>query len=156
MKRILPCLRLLLISLPFCLLPLTGCGSSDGKETIERDTLALLTTKIQQCSRLYSAEYRVRKIVTHEDAVRLQGSLFNQQFSITMPFSSRKLAVPIDATLKGCIDFSAFGKDNVHRIGKKIELVLPDPQIILYLLFSYSLPDLVQGVYITSRCQHFP
>ena len=108
-----------------------SCGGAADSERIERDTLALLTTQVRSCNRLYSAEYRVRKIVTHDDAVKLRGSLFDWQFNIGLPLSTRKIAVPIDATLNGCIDFAHFGKDNVHRHGKAIEIVLPDPQIVL-------------------------
>ena len=132
MKRCTFCTIFICILLSLSMMLTTGCsGNGDESERIERDTLSVLTTKVRQCSRLYSAEYRVRKIVTHDDAVRLQGSLFSRQFSINLPFSKRQIAIPVDATLKGCIDFSEFGADNVVRHGKTIEIILPDPQIVL-------------------------
>ena len=34
------------------------------------DTVPMLITQVQQCAKLYTAEYRVHKIVTHDDVVR--------------------------------------------------------------------------------------
>lgn len=111
---------------------LFSCGSgSEDSDQIVHDTLAVITTKVQQCSRLYGAEYRVRKIITHNEAVKFHGSIFNQHFSVQLPFSSRKIAIPIDATFKGGIDFSKFSADNVRRYGEQIEIILPDPEIVL-------------------------
>lgn len=55
----------------------------------------------------------------------------NQEFSIDLPFGERKIAIPIDATLKAYIDFSEFNEGNVRKKGNKVEIILPDPQIIL-------------------------
>ena len=93
------------------------------------DTVPLLITQIQKCSKLYTAEYRVHKIVTHDDVVRLKGSLLKRDFDIKMPFGDRKVAIPIDAKLKAYIDFSDFSEKNIERDGKKITIVLPDPQV---------------------------
>ena len=95
------------------------------------DTVPLLITQIQKCSKLYTAEYRVHKIVTHDDVVRLKGSLLKRDFDIKMPFGDRKVAIPIDAKLKAYIDFSAFSEKNIERQGKKITIVLPDPQVTM-------------------------
>ena len=43
----------------------------------------------------------------------------------------RKIAIPIDATLKAYIDFYDFSENNVKKHGNKIEIILPDPKIIL-------------------------
>ena len=95
------------------------------------DTVPLLITQIQKCSKLYTAEYRVHKIVTHDDVVRLKGSLLKRDFDIKMPFGDRKVAIPIDARLKAYIDFSTFSEKNIERQGKKITIVLPDPQVTM-------------------------
>ena len=41
------------------------------------------------------------------------------------------MAIPIEATVKAYIDFSAFSDANVRRTGQKIEVTLPDPSIVL-------------------------
>lgn len=95
------------------------------------DTLPMLVTQVRHCSRLYTAEYQVHKIVTHDDVVRLRGSLLNRQFNIQLPLGDRKIAIPIDAKVKASIDFSLFSEKNVERHGSKITLVLPDPEVWL-------------------------
>ena len=93
------------------------------------DTVPMLIMQMQKCSKLYTAEYRVHKIVTHDDALRLKGSLLKKQFDIKLPMADRKIAIPIDAKLKAYIDFSDFSEKNIERDGKKITIVLPDPQV---------------------------
>ena len=93
------------------------------------DTVPMLIMQAQKCSKLYTAEYRVHKIVTHDDALRLKGSLLKKQFDIKLPMADRKIAIPIDAKLKAYIDFSDFSEKNIERDGKKITIVLPDPQV---------------------------
>ena len=93
------------------------------------DTVPMLIMQVQKCSKLYTAEYRVHKIVTHDDALRLKGSLLKKQFDIKVPMADRKIAIPIDAKLKAYIDFSDFSEKNIERDGKKITIVLPDPQV---------------------------
>ncbi len=43
----------------------------------------------------------------------------------------RKIAIPIDATLKAYIDFDGFSAENVERDGTKITITLPDPKVKL-------------------------
>lgn len=54
-----------------------------------------------------------------------------KDFSINLPLGSRKIAIPMDATLKAYIDFADFNEDNVKRQGDKIEIILPDPHVTL-------------------------
>lgn len=95
------------------------------------DTLPMLITQVRRCSRLYTAEYRVHKIVTHDDVLRLKGSLLQRQFNIKLPLGDRKIAIPINAKLKAWIDFSQFSERNIERHGDKITIVLPDPQVTM-------------------------
>lgn len=81
------------------------------------DTVPMLIMQVQKCSKLYTAEYRVHKIVTHDDALRLKGSLLKKQFDIKVPMADRKIAIPIDAKLKAYIDFSDFSEKNIERDG---------------------------------------
>jgi hypothetical protein len=117
------------------LLVATGCHNS-GKESEQVtyqsiDTVPMLIMQIQKCSRLYTAEYHIHKIVTHDDVVKLRGSLLKQDFNIKLPLGNRKVAIPMDATLKAYIDFGSFSERNIERHGNKITIYLPDPKVML-------------------------
>ena len=95
------------------------------------DTVPMLILQVQKCSKLYTAEYRVHKIVTHDDALRLKGQLMSKQFNLKVPLADRKIAIPMDAKIKAYIDFSDFSEQNVERNGDKITIILPDPQVVM-------------------------
>ncbi|MDD6895498.1 MAG: DUF4230 domain-containing protein [Prevotellaceae bacterium] len=112
----------------------TGCKEKQKEKSVgnvvERtDTTAVLIMQIQKCSKLYTAEYDIHKIVTHSDEKRLKGKLLNHNFDVRMPLGERKIAIPINVKLKAYIDFTAFGKDNVTIKEGKIEITLPDPRV---------------------------
>ena len=112
----------------------TGCKEKQkesGEENVVEkiDTTAVLIMQIQKCSKLYTAEYDIHKIVTHSDEKRLKGKLLNHNFDVRMPLGERKIAIPINVKLKAYIDFTAFGKDNVTIKEGKIEITLPDPRV---------------------------
>ncbi len=114
------------------LLSTIACGRSDkAEENQQMDTIPLMVMQIQKCSKLYTAEYNVHKIVTHDDQMRLRGTILSQQFDIPLPVGNRKIAIPMDAKLKAYIDFNDFSAKNVRRSGDKIEVLLPDPQVEL-------------------------
>ena len=115
---------------------MTACGhqaeqQGESSEPVVIDTIPQMVMQIQQCSRLYTAEVKVHKIVTHDDVVRLKGNLMSKQFSIPLPLGERKIAIPMDATLKAYIDFSEFDEKSIERDGDKITILLPDPQVVL-------------------------
>ena len=126
-----------IVSFLTTILLLAGCSCSgdapDKKPVVYQsiDTVPMLVMQIQKCSRLYTTEYKVHKIVTHDDVVRLQGSLLKQNINIRLPLGDRKVAIPIDATLKAYIDFSDFSEANIERDGNKITILLPDPKVEL-------------------------
>lgn len=95
------------------------------------DTVPMLITQVQKCSKLYTAEYRVHKIVTHDDALRLKGQLMSKAFDVKLPLGDRKIAIPMDAKIKAYIDFSEFSAQNIERSGNKINIILPDPQVVM-------------------------
>ena len=95
------------------------------------DSVPMLILQIQKCARLYTAEYKVHKIVTHDDVIKLKGTVFQQSFDITMPLGDRKIAIPMDATLKAYIDYSQFSEKNIERQGQHITILLPDPKVTL-------------------------
>ena len=112
---------------------LMACGNK-GKKDVETDqsnTTPMMVLQIQKTSRLYTTEYRLHKIITHKDVKSITGKVFNQSFHIDLPLGKRKIAIPIDATLKAYIDFNNFTSKNIKRVGKKIEIILPDPRIVL-------------------------
>lgn len=114
------------------LLCLASCSHQDTKQdALSVDTIPMLVTQIQQCSRLYTVEAHVHKIVTHDDDIKLKGSFLKSNFNFTVPGSTRKVAIPMDATVKAYIDFNGFSEKNVQRHGEQIEIILPDPKVTL-------------------------
>ena len=106
-------------------------GGKAESEAAPVDTVPVMVMQIRKCSKLYTAEYKVRKIVTHDDEVELKGSLFRRKFNIAVPMSSRKIAIPVDAKLKAYVDFGGFSEKNVDIDGDKVEIILPDPKVEL-------------------------
>ena len=108
---------------------------SQNQQTEEKanviDTIPVMVMQIQKCSRLYTAEAHVHKIITHDDQLNLKGSFMKKDFNIHIPGSNRKVAIPMDATIKAYVDFEGFSQKNVSRKGDKIEIILPDPKLVL-------------------------
>jgi hypothetical protein len=130
-KRLTPILFLLL---------LTGCHSTpkaedSGTKTATEapktrtDSIGMLVAAVRNNSRLYTSEFHVHKIITHSDESRLKGSILGMKYDIGIPVGSRRIAIPIDATLKGYIDFSDFSSGNVIFDENRIEIILPDPAV---------------------------
>jgi len=109
----------------------TEHSSEEANAVTTMDSIPLLVTQVRKCAKLYTAEYKVHKIVTHDDVVRLKGSLLQRTFNIALPLGDRKIAIPIDAKLKAWIDFSQFNEENIERDGDRITIVLPDPQVTM-------------------------
>lgn len=113
---------------------LLSCGKSEKQMTysqLTRDSIPALIMQVQKTSKLYTADFKVHKIITHDDELKLKGTILQQDFDIPLPLGSRKVAIPMDATVKAYIDFSGFSEKNVKREGDKIEILLPDPQVEL-------------------------
>ena len=110
---------------------MAACRDKAPETTPHTDTIPMLIMQIQKCSRLYTAECRLHKIITHDDKVSLRGKFMSQDYDIGLPLGNRKIAIPIDATVKAYIDFADFAADNIRREGDKIELILPDPKVAL-------------------------
>jgi hypothetical protein len=112
---------------------MTGCKSENGDTTqvIVTDTVPSLVIQIQKCARLYTTEYHIHKIVTHNDILKLKGNILRKDIDIKLPLGERKIAFPMDATLKAYIDFSDFSESNIERNGDKITILLPDPKVVM-------------------------
>ena len=125
-----------IIILAVAALAASGSGCKEKPKATESvvektDTTALIIMQLQKCSRLYTAEYDIHKIVTHSDEKRLKGKLFDHEFDVRMPLGDRKIAIPINVRLKAYVDFGSFGEENVSRKGNKIEVTLPDPRVVV-------------------------
>lgn len=125
--------KLLFIILSATILAFSACLQK--QPTAEKvnviDTIPVMVMQIQKCSRLYTAEAHVHKIITHDDQLNLKGSFMKKDFNIHIPGSNRKVAIPMDATIKAYVDFEGFSQKNVSRKGDKIEIILPDPKLVL-------------------------
>lgn len=115
----------------FAALAAAGCSRkpTPRQQPESVDTIPMLVMQVQKCSRLYTAEYKMHKIITHDDEIRMKGKFLNQDYDVALPMGSRKIAIPIDATVKAYIDLSSFSEKNVRRFGDKIDVTLPDPRI---------------------------
>lgn len=111
-----------------------SCNKPDAPKGVEVpplvDTTVTLVMQVSQCARLYTAECVVRKVVTHSDAPRLQGNVMGIDVDMPLRMGERKVAIPIDVTLKAYVDFSRFSARQIHRTDSSITLVLPDPVIV--------------------------
>lgn len=130
-------MRYLLHSFIFtlCLSLLLSCGSSDEQEVLTAeectDSVAVIVNKIAECSRIHTAEMQMHKVVVAEDPLNVGGSIFGTNFNIDIPLGDRKIAIPMNATVKAYIDLSKFSKENVKIDGKDILIELPKPAITL-------------------------
>jgi hypothetical protein len=91
----------------------------------------MMVQQIKECSRLYTAEYKVHKIITHSDTSKISATVLGQKLNLNLPGGRRKVAIPIDAVLKAYIDFSNFSEDNVRSEGGKIYIDLPNPHVVI-------------------------
>ncbi len=118
----------------------TACTST----TVREDTTASATDPavvdsvdlvmaIARTAKLHTAEYHVHKIVTHSDVKFLRTTLLGHTLDTRLSLGDRKIAIPIDVTLKAYIDFSGFNESQVERSpdGQKIHITLPDPKVVV-------------------------
>lgn len=109
-----------------------GCSHETEKpavDTVWIDTLGVMLTQIQRCSRLNTAEVKVHKIITHDDITNLSGKILGKEISIDLPTGKRKVAIPLYATIKASIDMGKVTDQDIVRDGDKIEIFLPQPDV---------------------------
>lgn len=115
------------------LLFVVGCtrsGSGDDSEKTEQDKVSLMRD-LQKCSRIYTSEYQVSKIVIHKEEKRIHGKLLGIPLNIGIAGGKRVIAIPIMGIVKGYVDMGELKEENVIRHGDSIEIILPDPHIEL-------------------------
>lgn len=127
--------KLLFVCVAIAALFLTSCQyfkkSSPNTVQSAQDTQTQIVSQIQECSRIYTAEYEVSKIIIHEDEKRIKGNLAGIGINIGLAGTQRVIAIPITGVLKGYVDLSDIKPENV-RIGKdSIEVIMPDPKVEL-------------------------
>ena len=112
-----------------------ACGGRQGAKAAPEkpmiDTMQTLVMQAQRCSRLYTTEYSIHKVITHDDQLALKGKLLGHDYNMQLPLGKRKIAIPVDATVKAYIDFSGFSAKNVRRDSSHVEIILPDPHVVL-------------------------
>lgn len=126
---------ILLFCISACLPMLTACDQKEASDAttniMDADTLQLLLLQAKQCSRLYTTEFHVHKIVTYEDLVNVKGKFFNRDYTFRLPLGERKIAFPMEATLKGYIDMEQLSTDSFVRDGDKLTVILPAPKVVM-------------------------
>ncbi len=116
---------------PLLFLPLLVACSTREEPPAEAVKEVDLANEIRQCSRIYASEYQVSKIVVQRDQRRIKGHLLGIDVDMATPGGERVIAVPIEGVLKAYVDMAELTDENVHRFGDTIEIVLPDPKIML-------------------------
>ncbi|MCQ2234035.1 MAG: DUF4230 domain-containing protein [Paludibacteraceae bacterium] len=119
-------IKKIFLSISICLSFCCSCNQPQ-KERNNDDKLAELTLNISNCSRLYTTECQLRKIVAFND----KGALCLNNTEIISKPGERKIAIPIDVTVKAYVDFSGFKVDQIVRdsANNSISVLLPDPHI---------------------------
>ena len=98
---------------------------------IRTEKMQRLASTIRKCSRLYATEYHIHKIITHDDELKLKGSVLGFDYDFKLPVGSRSIAIPMDAVVKCFVDFGQFDTGQVEYNDNKLTIILPDPQIEL-------------------------
>lgn len=96
-----------------------------GCRSVAEDKRSLALSALENTPRLYVVQYNVHKILTYEDLSTLDGQLLGEKFSIPI-VGDRKIALPVDATIKGYIEFNGSTEDEVDD---KIIVTLPEPRL---------------------------
>ena len=126
------CMKYLLLASCFFLFACGKSGKTDeDNNKVKIDTTTTIVNQIVRCSRLYTTEYKIHKLVTHADTRRLEGKILSVPVSLPLTVGDRKIAIPIDVTVKAYIDFSDFSAARIQRTEKGIVVTLPNPKVIV-------------------------
>lgn len=125
-------MRQMILLLPLLAALMTACHSGEATEgtSAQVDTVNLVM-RISQQSRLYTAEYNIHKIVTHDDLLQVKGNFLGIKYNKSLPIGDRKIAIPIDVTMKAYIDFTTFGNKNIEQRGDYLHIILPDARVVV-------------------------
>ncbi|MCF0198621.1 MAG: DUF4230 domain-containing protein [Bacteroidaceae bacterium] len=112
-------------------LALMGCTDRQQDSTPATADSTQWTETVAQWQQLEAAEYHIHKLVTQSDPDIFRSSLFGHRWSRRFSVGDRKVAVPIDVTMKVVFDFSSFGAENVRLQGQRLFVTLPDPRLVV-------------------------
>lgn len=128
---------LLLLSLLIGVSLSTGCSRSEEPAEASTDSTAekvdskrLLVMTVRGCSRLYLTEMHIRKLVTFTDEPSVKGTVLGMPVDVPTRWGKRRIAIPLDVTLKAYVDMAAFDETNVERTDSTLTLTLPDIRIM--------------------------
>ena len=89
----------------------TGCAKTEPED--KAPSAADVVMRLQNTDRLYVPEYIVHKIITAEDLNRVRGSFMGYDFTVDLAIGQRKIAIPMDASIKAYIDFGSVTEDDI-------------------------------------------
>ena len=89
---------------------------------IRTEKMQRLASTIRKCSRLYATEYHIHKIITHDDELKLKGSVLGFDYDFKLPVGSRSIAIPMDAVVKCFVDFGQFDTGQVDYNDNKLTI----------------------------------
>ena len=107
-----------------------GTDSVRSEQAIRTDTVARIVMEVNKQARLYTTEAVIHKLVTYSDAPSLEGQIVGIPVKVPTRVGDRKIAIPIDVTLKAYIDFAQFDSRNVECRDGKIVITLPYPCLV--------------------------
>ncbi len=113
-----------------CNKPTDNSSVTTSAAKIHVDTTARIVMEVSRSARLYTTEYKIHKVVTYTDNPTVEGKVVGIPVKMPTRLGDRKVAIPIDVTLKAYIDFNNFSPENVKRADSTVVITLPDPQII--------------------------
>lgn len=105
---------------------LSSCSQKKEEEPQAHkiDTVLMLKGSLNNCSKIYTTEWNIHKIVYFSDTIStFLGIKFNS-------FGDRKLIVPIDAKVKSYVDMEQVSEKDIYIDSTGvITMILPKPQI---------------------------
>lgn len=125
---------LLLISLLASVALGSGCSRSEKATAADSlsekvDSTHLLVMTVRGCSRLYLTEMHIRKLVTFTDEPSVKGTVLGMPVDVPTRWGKRRIAIPLDVTLKAYVDMAAFDSTLVERTDSTLTITLPDIRI---------------------------
>lgn len=85
-----------------------------------------LTEMLSKCSRLYTTECQIHKVITYSDDSKTKIYGFEIPNNLV---GDRKIAIPMDVTVKAYIDMGTLDSSQIDKQEDKITITLPDPRI---------------------------
>jgi len=126
MRKTLPYLFLILLLIPSC----SKHKEPETNEAAKTDSVPQMLSQIRRCSKLELTQYKIHVIAKYEDdGSKIKGNILGIDYSMKLPTGSRKIAIPIDATVHAYIDFSDFSQEQIEYVDDDVIITLPDPSI---------------------------